>query len=292
MKNLLLLLFTAVAIIFLSACGDDAVQAGPQLVFTFRFDPDQARLDNTGQPSVIPSGHAAQTPSFNSMSANYIELAPDAFTPLGQGAVIYKGPETTQGGDLAIDFDNAVIVGEGEVFVSVPLSEVPAGTYEWLRVSLSYQNFGILLDARVNNIDFTDIPATAASFVGYNTYISDYTVKDASITVAGNRLQGYVGIETDYTLNEFQAPPGATTVPNPIFATSPIPQGSCVVTGAFDQDLVIAGSESRDISVEMSVSINNSFEWEDDNGNDKYEPLLDESVVDMGVRGLIPTVTY
>jgi hypothetical protein len=286
------LLCSLIGLFTLSSCGDDAVEAGPQLVFKFKFDPEQPRLDNFGQPSVIPDGHAAQTSAFNAISANYIELAQNENTRLGLGEIVCEGPETMRGGALAIDFDQSIIVDEGEVFLSVPLSDVKMGTYEWLRVSLAYQNYEILLDARVGNTNFTDVPATAASFVGYNTYITDYQVKDQTITVNGNKLQGYVGIETDFTLEEFQAPPGATTVPNPLFNTSPIPPGSCVVTGEFDQDLVITGDETRDITIDMSVSINNSFEWEDDNGNGRYEPLLNEDVVDMGIRGLMPIITY
>jgi hypothetical protein len=40
----------------------------------------------------------------------------------------------------------------------------------------------------------------------------------------------------------------------------------------------------------MSLSTNNSFEWNDSNGNGKWDvdPGSFENVVDMGLRGLIP----
>ena len=84
---------------------------------------------------------------------------------------------------------------------------------------------------------------------------------------------------------------GVTTVPNPLFASSPIPSNSCLVTGAFAQPLVITGSETSDVVIEVSLSTNNSFEWLD-NGDGIYEPgaPANDMVVDMGVRGLIPTV--
>ncbi len=132
---------------------------------------------------------------------------------------------------------------------------------------------------------------TAASFVGFNNYIKTYDIKDQSITINGNRLQGYVGFETEWSLDDYQAPPGATTVPNPISDSSPIDPGSCVVTGAFDQTLEITGTEREDITIEMSLSTNKSFEWEDNNSNGKYEPLDGELVVDMGIRGMIPYVS-
>ena len=86
-----------------------------------------------------------------------------------------------------------------------------------------------------------------------------------------------------------QAPAGATTVPNPLAATSPIPAGSCVVTGKFENNLVINGNETKDVVVTLSLSINNSIEWTEVNVDGKYEPAAGENIVDMGLRGLIPS---
>jgi len=58
-----------------------------------------------------------------------------------------------------------------------------------------------------------------------------------------------------------QAP--ATTVPNPIAATSPIPLGSYVVTGQFANNLLLTGNETNDVVIEVSLSTNNSFELEE-----------------------------
>jgi hypothetical protein len=62
------------------------------------------------------------------------------------------------------------------------------------------------------------------------------------------------------------------------------------VTGAFAQPLVITGNETEDIVITLSLSSNQSFEWQDGNGNGIFEPGLPEAVVDMGLRGLIPIV--
>jgi hypothetical protein len=272
----------------LSGCGEDTSEA--QLIFKFKMDPTQIRLNNIGEPATVPVGHAAQSPDFNTISAHYIELAPSALTPLGAGEILYKNAETNAGGANAIDFSKAIIVSEDEIFISIPLSAIEAGDYKWLRVSLAYQNFNIVLDAEISGTNYENVSATAASFVGFNTYIKKHTVKNETITVNGNKSQGYVGVETLWTLDEFQSPPNATTVPNPIFNTSPIPAGSCVVTGEFETPLTITGEETEDITIIMSLSTNNSFEWEDNNGNGKYEPLLGELVVDMGLRGLIPII--
>jgi hypothetical protein len=265
--------------------SDDKVDE-PYLIVKFQFDPNQARLNNLGQPATIPSGHAAQSPDFSKISAHYFELAPTAFTQLTEGTVLYHADETTQGGSVAIDFSKAVIVREGEVFLKIPLSQVAQGNYEYVRVSLAYQEYNISVR---NNGD--DYQGKLASFVGYNNYITTHTLGNNSFPVNGNRLQGYWA----FALNDLpyassgQAPAGATTVPNPIASTSPIPPGSCVVTGKFAQNLVINGNETRDVVITLSLSTNNSFEWQEVTADGKFEPSIGENVLDMGLRGLIPS---
>ncbi len=265
----------------------------PRLVFRYKFDPLQPRLDNFGNPSSVPAGHGAQTPSFNAMSAHYIELCPDQFTPLGSGVVVFHHEETTAGGSIAIDFSKSVLKGNNQTFFSVPLQQVPPGTYKYLRVSLAYQNYDITIHA--SGFDFT---ATLASFIGYNTYISSFKIKDSLITLNENRRQGYWALEIHHfgiSLPQYvfsgMAPEGATTVPNPIAATSPIPPGSCVVTGQFPAPLVITGQEKRDIIITVSLSVNHSFEWVEHSTAGLFEPLAGDTVVDMGVRGLIPLIS-
>ena len=51
------------------------------------------------------------------------------------------------------------------------------------------------------------------------------------------------------------------------------------------------GNETQDIIITLSLSINNSFEWNEVNLDGLYEPNAGEQVVDMGFRGLIPMVT-
>jgi hypothetical protein len=208
-------------------------------------------------------------------------MIPTALTALGGGEIVYQGPETNAGGDMAIDFDQAKVVGENEVFLSIPLDEVAAGTYEFVRVSVSYQNYNI----NYNALGFS-LTGTLASFVGYNTYISELQVDQQSVTVNDDKLQGYWAFESAGTMTTGQAPAGATTVPNPIFASSPIPQGSCLVTGEFETPLTLTGEETEDVTVILSVSTNQSFEWTDPDGNGQYDPLDGDIPVDMGLRGL------
>ncbi len=258
----------------------------PMLIIKFKFDPNQARLNNFGQPSTIPAGNAAQSPIFNTLGSHYIELAPNANTQLGQGTIVYHGAETTIGGGNAIDFSREKIVAQDEVFLKIPLSQVTAGSYEWIRVSLAYQNYQI--NVRSAGVDYA---GTLASFVGFNTYLTTFNIGNNIFPVNGNRAQGYwaFGLNDQPYSTSGQAPAGATTVPNPINSTSPIPLNSCVVTGRFASNLVIDGTETRDVTVTLSLSINHSFEWHEVNADGKYEPAAGENVVDMGLRGLIPT---
>jgi hypothetical protein len=234
---------------------------------------------------VISSVHAAQSPRFNQISSHYIELSPTATTALGDGSVVFKNSETNAGGNTAIDFEKSTLVGEGEEFFSVPLNQVKAGNYQFLRVSLAYQNYDI--DLLAQGITLT---GTLASFIGYNTYVKNYLIKTQQVSVNANKLQGYWGFETVFGVSQGQAPVGATTVPNPIASSSPIPAGSCVVTGQFVSPLVITGKEQKDIVVIVSLSTNHSFEWVEVNADGKFEPLAGETVVDMGIRGLVPIV--
>jgi len=283
------LLLSMTSVFLFHGCKEEDNQEpdGPMLIFKFKFDPNQERLDAIGEPAVMPSGHAGQSPRFNGMSAHYIELSQGVFTQVGSGEVLYVGEETTAGGSKAISFDKETVVGDGETFFTIPLKDVAPGTYEYLRVSLAYQNFDVDMFAVI------PLTGTLASFVGYNTYINSFKVKDSTISVNGNRLQGYWAFETHGSpvpvdVQTGQAP--GTTVVNPLFATSPIPSGSCLATGQFATPFTITGDETEDVMITVSLSTNKSFEWAETDGDGIWEPLDGEYAVDMGLRGLIPIV--
>jgi hypothetical protein len=265
------------------SCEYDA--PAPNLILKLKFDSTQQRLDSFGNPETVPAANSAQSPVFHGLSAHFIELTPNQNVLPGDGVLIYKGAETTAGGNNAADFSQAIVRSDGEVFYSIPLSSIAAGTYEYLRVSVTYQNYDI--DYYVSGTKYT---GRIASFVGWNTYLTSYVINTQTVTVNSNKLQGYWGFESASGVIEGQTPPGATTVPNPIAGSSPIPAGSCLVTGEFASPLVISGNETNDIVVTISLSVNKSFEWKDDNTNGLYEPLAGDTVVNMGLRGLIPII--
>ena len=279
----------------------------PVVQFKFQFDPNQERLDNIGQTATMPANHAALVPEFNGMSVHFIEFVVSEWTPYKGGQFIYQGEEVPANNQnpfdftTAIDFDKALIGEEGEVFLEIPIDDLTPGTYEHLRASVTYQNYSVFFNLWNVGIFpvIEDVQGTIASFVGYNTTINDLQVNQQTIAVNDTKLQGFWAFETafegalaDYNqVSSGQAPEGATTVVNP-FPQSPIPPGSCVVSGSFEEPLVITGDETEDITVVLSFSINNSFEWIDYNGNEEWDldaenPDNSEPVVDMGLRGLI-----
>lgn len=286
MKSFLLrLVLLSVTTTFFTACTDaDDTLPEPKVIIKFKFDAGQARLNNFGQPTTIAAGNAAQTPVFNFISAHYLEFSPNATTQLGQGYVAYLAPETTLGGSTAIDFSKSIQVKEGEAFLEIPLKDFQAGSYEWLRVSLSYQDYSISM-----RLAQEDYQANIKSFIGFNTYLENRVINNNSFT--GNKAQGYweFSISNNPYETSGQTAANATTVPNPLAATSPIPAGSCVVTGKFETPFVVTGNEVRNINVTLNLSTNKSFEWKEVTPNGLYEPTLGENVVDMGIRGLIPT---
>jgi hypothetical protein len=302
--NIKSILYSALFTLSLCACKKEEARISNNLVFTIHFDPMQDRLDNLGQPSQLPIGHAAQTPTFRKMSIHYIELAQNAFVPLGGGAILYQGKETTKGGENAVDFDQANTVGDGEEFVTISLKNVPPGSYEWVRTSVTYQQYDIKYN--LQNIPvigaLTNQVGSISSFVGFNTYISEVTPNQQAIVVNENKKQGFWAFETLFaapyqaynSVYSGQAPVSATTVVNPIFDTSPVPPGSCVVTGKFSSPLLVTGKERSDLKVKLSFSINDSFEWKEEIANGQLDFFADdatknERIVDMGLRGLVPS---
>ena len=292
-------------ILISGSCSKKTASTGAKLIFKYKLDSTQVRLNNLGQSAPMPTGHAGMSPSFNLIGAHYIELAPTPYTALGKGSVLYVTPTVVHGNDTAIDFTQEATGKDGDIFFSMPLSGVAPGTYQYLRVSLAYQNYDVSfhMDTTISGFHIAqDFPSTVASFVGFNTYLSSYTIKTQSVTVNSSRKQGYWGAESNISIppyfsqvytNTGQVPQGGTTVVNPLFASSPIPAGSCVVTAAFTPStLTITGTETSDIVVTVSLSSNKSFEWVDLNGNGKWDALSGENVTDMGIRGMMPIVGH
>ncbi|WP_196889940.1 hypothetical protein [Aureivirga sp. CE67] len=288
MKKILLTILTST--LFFACSSDESSENTsvyePKLIIKLKVDSEQIRLGNTGEPEEIPENHAAQNPNFNKISAHYLEFSSDKFTALGSGEILFHAPETTQGGENAIDFNKSNVISPNETFLEIPLKSISEGNYNWVRLSVSYQNYDI--NFQYNNQQYQ---ATLASFVGYNTFIESFLVKNETLEINENKKQGFFAFETINGVQTGQAPENATTVPNPLFETSPIPQGSCVVTGNFGNTLEINGNETEDIIIELFLSTNKSFEWIDINNNGQWDVDIEgEKVVNMGLRGLIPIV--
>jgi hypothetical protein len=231
---------------------------------------------------------------------HYIELVPTIYTALGAGAVIYKTEEVTTGGAAAIDFSKETIVDMTNNTIKIPLSSITKGDYKYIRISLGYQSY--IIDARADlssvGLGNKDFPINVSSFLGFNSYLTSHKVKDSSIVINANKKQGFWMGEIHTTFGStpyhqyLQGQNAQTTVTNPLFATSPIPAGSCVVTSDFSvATLTIDPAATVDKNVSVSISINKSFEWKDDIKNGKWDVYPSaEPVVDMGVRGIVSKI--
>jgi hypothetical protein len=60
------------------------------------------------------------------------------------------------------------------------------------------------------------------------------------------------------------------------------------VTGEFEEPFVVTNEEGMDRNITIHVSTNKSFEWIDSAPDGVWDPTTLESVVDMGVRGMLP----
>lgn len=289
---------------------DNGEVSEAKLILRFKFDSTQQRLNSRGELSYLAPEHAARSPVINSMAVHYIELSPDASTPLGQGSVIYKGGETDIVGARAIDYEQAAFFGNYEVFFAIPLKNFPAGEYEWLRLEPTAMSgsvpchidttITVTTDTSSNTITIDqDFFGNFTGLTGYNTYIRDILFPAGLLTIEDNRKQGFWGFETTIGAEGFseiytdsaQSPGGSLTVVNPLHATSPLPEGSGVITAAFvPGKLIVTGKETENIIVEVSLSTNQSFEWKEIVNNGKWDPLEGEPVIDMGIRGMIPTI--
>jgi hypothetical protein len=300
LKSSTLLLLSAV----LSFCSCQK-RPDPLVHFRVKFDPLQERLNANGMPAGITPGRAAQTPLVNSIGIQQMELATSSSTAVGKGVVLFSTPTTVAGGETAIDFGQLKFAKDGETFISIPMSQLGIGRFEWVRVAVAYQNFDVLFN--MLNVPFSgsfnDERGTLASFLGANNYLTQYRISSKDDVVNGNRKQGYWGFESKlasaYSSNNRvytgQAPDGGTTIVNPLYHTAPTTNGACFVTGKFDSPLSITGKEVQDITVTLSFSTNRSFEWEESivrNGKwdaDRQAALTAptiERVMDTGLRGL------
>jgi hypothetical protein len=300
--NILKTMLTASLLLVFFGCGK---KSDAFVHFKIKFDPLQERLNNTGLAASVASGRAAQTPAMNAIGVHSLEISPSATTASGLGSILLNTVESNSNGEKAIDISQVKMVKEGEIVLSIPISDMTPGKYEWIRAGVAYQNFDIqfnLMNAPAAG-SFLDERGTMATYLGYNNYVAKQKISTKEEAINDNLKQGFwffeSKLQTAYAAYNkiYSGQANALTFVNPIAQTSPNPTGTCVVTGRFETPLSITGKEQQDINVTLSFSINKSFEWEDLNRNGKWDidmqsrngAILIESIKDIGLRGLKAT---
>ena len=220
----------AVAMVGLFGCKKEPDK---MLHFVVKFDSLQEKLGNNGLPATLRTENAAQTPVLNSIGFNGIELVQNEFTKYGQGVSVFSAPETTLGGEKALDYQQVKSAKAGEIIFSIPLKDIAPGTYNWIRTSVAYQNFDVVFN--MLNVpfagNFLDERGTLASFTASNNYITTYKIWDKTDSVKANKKQGYWCFETKLSpaykpynrMFNGQSATGTITSPNPLLQTAPTP---------------------------------------------------------------------
>jgi hypothetical protein len=270
--------------------------SGPLLVFRLRADSLQTRLNNLGQVSTPSPTNGAQSPLLNGIIVNYLELMPESTTEPGKGVVLYRSEETTCGGQTASNYCKTVKVKNNEVLFSLPLNQVPKGSYKWLRLSILYTD----LTVQMHSVSSGKNPANLAGFCGDNTYLTQVELNNSvlspTLSGIGNKKQGYWMFYSKLFEQDlkFDGQLSKITVvnPNPSFSNT---EGKSFVYGEFYKQsassvmaLNITGNELSDLEIQLSVSTNKCFEWKELTFDGLFQPEIGETVIDFGTRGVIP----
>jgi nitrogen fixation protein FixH len=299
MRVIIFILFGS---LLLTSCWRKDEIANPMLRIKIKTDAELERLDSKGQVATVKTGNAAQTPLVKTISPGYIEFSQEAKTPLGKGFIAYQADQTRAGGEAAFDFSKCQLMKDGDVFLTIPLKELPKGTYQWVRASMAYQNADLIFNLiNVPNLgELPDERGTLSVFTGFNTFISKHKIREKEETLNANKKFGYWAFETALdrgfvqhnTIKNGQAV-GTSSV-NPNYTVAPVPIGSGIVTGRFETPLIVTGSELQDVTVTLSLSTNQSFEWVDTHKNGKWDldvqNFIAEPVIDAGFRNLKATI--
>ncbi len=280
-------------------------QNSARVYFKIKFDPLQERLNSSGIVAGIGSGNAAQTPLMNTAGIEALEILRNAQAQPKDITTLFSVSTTTSGGNPATDYSKLIMVKDGDTFLSVPISNISPGKYEWLRIAIPFQNF----DIRFNmlNVPFIgDLPderATLASFISSENYITKYKIWEKEDVVNGNKKRGYWSLETRLnpaynslnTIFRGYITDNTITFVNPIVKAATSTNASSFITGKLDTPLSITGSETEDITIVLTLSINNMFEWEENiNRNGKWDINTQgtggqpqaEKIKDLGFRSL------
>jgi hypothetical protein len=261
---------TLLSLILLFSCTENETIQEPDgtdanLIFKIKFDSSQERLDSFGQVATVQDGYAAQSPNISLTSIHYIELVPNENTPFGEGEIIYEGEVTDAGGETAIDFDNAILVGNNEIFTTIPIETINTNNYPYIRIIASYQKgtFDFLQP------DGTIVEGEYNLFLGNKTFYSELQHEDCmdinSFNV--NRDHGYFvfGVPSspsDPGICGVLPIQGDITEVNPINGSASVPENHGIITGIFENGLTISGIEADDIVITLSLSTKNSVGFE------------------------------
>lgn len=294
--NCLLVVSCLFALVFLGC----KKEANPQIQVIWQQDPFQERLDNEGRLSPVSSSNLSLSPKLNTIAVEHIELLPSDPTRLFSGATLYSANNKQTVNDTTVSLEKLVFTPQSTPLSTSPLKSLQGKTFQWVCVWLAYQSFDVRFN--LNNVPnigtITDESGTFNAFLGANTFISRHKVITKEDIVNDYRPQGYWLFETNLraaftTYNTFyrgQLPPRSVTAVNPLSATLATPRNSSIFIARLDKPITITGEEKNDVTITLTFSTNQSFEWRDNNRNGRWDidvqNIQNEPVINFGLRGM------
>jgi hypothetical protein len=280
-------------------------EADPEIHVIWQQDPFQERLDNEGRPSPVSSSNLSLSPKLNTIAVEHIELLAANPTRLFSGATLFSANNKQTVNDTTVSLDKLVFTPQSTPLSTSYLKPLQGKTFEWICVWVAYQSFDVRFN--LNNVPnigtITDENGTFNTFLAANTFISKHKVITKEDIVNDYRPQGYWLFETNLraafsAYNSFyrgQLAPRSVTAVNPLAASLATPRHSNIFITRLDKPITITGEEKNNVTITLTFSTNQAFEWRDNNRNGRWDidvqNIQNEPIMNFGLRGMKAVVT-
>jgi hypothetical protein len=232
-----------------------------------QFDSTQERLDNYGNIAPIPVGHAAQSPTNNSVLIKAIKFLKDSTSGYDSGTEVYYNS------------DNSLASGASYYDTQISSPDAP-GTFKFIRIYFYHQKFNINFRQNGNLHSGRVLSFLWPFDFNYSYQIQDSTILTDSVTEKG---EWYLE-SSDLPSILHGTVPYSPTGPNVLFYSYGVPIQQYIVTCPISPNLFLDRPDSKTITI--SISTNHSFEWIEHSDPAFFEPFNGDTIVDLGIRGI------
>jgi hypothetical protein len=237
---------------------------------TIVLDSNEERLDGNANPSVIPSGHGAQSPVSETLKIESIGFL--------------TGESESGGNSLQNNYSViSVDINGSSGNVSGDFRHGSANfTAKYLRLTLSYEKFTIesKLHGNVENLHFL-----AFMKQYYNPYESILLGNDTiNMDSVLNQGKWFLVLDNQGVDSLIDGTTTSITEPNVLHSQLPnTSDNSCTIICPIDPPITFYKGEPRNLQIK--ISCNHSFEWIEHSDPAFFEPLDGDTIYDFGLRG-------